>query len=95
MSIGDRLGSLVVGLVIGGIGYGLMMKLDGWPQWIGVLLMGLGGCAVVGAFTGEKKDYFCADCGQYIGDKPARCDRCGCNRYTTDDPGAGATIKRR
>lgn len=27
-------------------------------------------------------EYFCADCGQYLGYSPGSCDRCGCNRYT-------------
>ena len=40
-------------------------------------------------------EYFCADCGQFLGYSPMECDRCGCNRYTSEDPGVGMTIKNR
>jgi hypothetical protein len=40
-------------------------------------------------------EYFCADCGQYLGYSPAVCTRCGCNRYTTEDTGVGRTIRNR
>ena len=35
--------------------------------------------------TYVSTEYFCADCGNYLGLSPAVCDRCGCNRYTEDD----------
>ena len=44
---------------------------------------------------GMKTDYYCADCGNYIGVEPTSCARCGCNRYTTQDPGVGVTVKGR
>ncbi len=37
--------------------------------------------------TFYQQDYYCAACGQYLGSAPERCDRCGSNRYTTEDPG--------
>ena len=40
-------------------------------------------------------EYFCADCGQYLGLSPGVCDRCGCNRYTTSDSGVGRTVRGR
>lgn len=37
---------------------------------------------------------YCASCGQDLGrrDVPNTCPRCGSNRFTTDDPGAGLNI---
>jgi hypothetical protein len=40
-------------------------------------------------------EYFCADCGQYLGYSPVTCTRCGCNRYTTEDSGVGRSIRSR
>lgn len=40
-----------------------------------------------------KDEYFCADCGQFLGYQAACCERCKCNRCTTTDPGVGTTIK--
>ena len=44
------------------------------------------------------RDIFCADCGQFLGPSSGfkcPCPRCGCNRYSTTDEGAGRTIKNR
>jgi hypothetical protein len=43
----------------------------------------------------EPVDYFCADCGQYLGTRPTVCKRCGSNRYSTKDTGVGKTIRNR
>ncbi len=40
-------------------------------------------------------EYFCADCGNYLGNSPTSCDRCGCNRYTESDTGVGRTVRNR
>ena len=37
-------------------------------------------------------EYFCADCGNYLGLSPKTCT-CGCNRYRTEDTGVGRTIR--
>ena len=36
-----------------------------------------------------RHEYYCLDCGQYLGFSGRTCDRCGCNRYTKDDSGVG------
>lgn len=38
-------------------------------------------------------EHFCADCGQFLGYGPSVCERCGCNRYTTEDTGVGKTFR--
>jgi len=62
------------------------------------------GVALVVAWISQaflKKDryfyteYYCANCGQYMGHSPKRCERCGSNRYTTEDSGVGDTIRNR
>ncbi|MCX6170631.1 MAG: hypothetical protein NTX65_14920 [Ignavibacteriales bacterium] len=40
-------------------------------------------------------NYYCSDCGQYLGNSPKVCGKCGCNRYTTKDTGVGQTIRNR
>jgi hypothetical protein len=40
-------------------------------------------------------EHFCADCGNYLGYSGKVCDRCGCNRYTTNDSGVGRTVRNR
>jgi len=42
-----------------------------------------------------RQEYFCADCGQFLGYSPSYCDRCGCNRYTTDGAGVGKSFRSR
>jgi hypothetical protein len=38
-------------------------------------------------------DYYCSNCGQYLGISRKTCDRCGSNRWTTEDPGVGIKIR--
>jgi len=45
--------------------------------------------------TYVKREYFCADCGNYLGTSPSSCSRCGSNRYTEEDSGVGRTIRNR
>ena len=42
-----------------------------------------------------KDEYYCSDCGQYFGYSPRVCEKCGCNRYTTEDSGVGTTVRTR
>ena len=60
-------------------------------MWVGLPLFILGAMLLFMAF--EK--WYCAACGQYLsrGRKPNRCDRCGSNRVTNDDPGAGRAVR--
>ena len=41
------------------------------------------------------QEYFCADCGQYLGKSPKTCSRCGSNRYSLKDSGVGQTVRNR
>lgn len=43
----------------------------------------------------EYRKWYCEQCGQVLGtgDKPNRCNRCGSNRVTTRDPGAGEAVR--
>lgn len=43
------------------------------------------------------RKWYCAQCGQFLGkgDQPSGCERCGSNRVTTDDPGAGEAVRVR
>jgi len=55
-------------------------------MWVGALAVAIGGASLYMAF--EK--WYCAACGQFLGrgSQPDRCERCGSNRVTTEDPGA-------
>lgn len=63
------------------------------------LLLGAIGGAILDQFlprqTYYKDEYFCADCGQFIGYNSTTCERCGCNRNTKEDSGAGKTIRNK
>jgi len=84
--MGDRLNGLAFGLIIVASGYGLCKWLRSWGDLIGIAIMIFGVLMIISAFTSKQKKYYCADCGQFLGNSPCRCDRCGCNRYTTHDP---------
>lgn len=62
--------------------------------------MGVGAAIVVaGGFLLHLawRKWYCAQCGQFLGrgERPRRCDRCGSNRVTNEDPGPGDTVKVR
>lgn len=54
-------------------------------------LLVVGGAALFLTF----QRWYCANCGQALsrGKKPQRCNRCGSNRVTTDDPGVGEAVR--
>lgn len=55
------------------------------------------GLFAVGFFLAqaEWQQWYCSACGQKVGqgEKPDRCQRCGSNRLTTNDPGAGQKVR--
>ena len=81
---------LVVGglVIVGSQSVGLIEGM-----YAGTALFVVGGVLLYFAF--EK--WYCAACGQYLsrGRKPQRCDRCGSNRVTNQDPGAGRAVRIR
>jgi hypothetical protein len=88
-----------VGLFIAG--YVLVGWLNGLPALLGVAMMVLAVLMVIGTFTtpaAPPRQTYCLDCGQYLGMSNKfvwPCQRCGCNRYTFQDPGVGRTMKYR
>jgi len=38
-------------------------------------------------------DFYCADCGNFLGHSPGICDRCDCNIYTRYQTGVGPTYR--
>ncbi|WP_435347873.1 hypothetical protein [Haloarchaeobius sp. HRN-SO-5] len=79
--------------------YGVALAAGGMLLWIGGYEIGfvelsyiglvpfvIGGLLLYSAWM----KWYCAACGQFLGrgDKPRRCDRCGSNRVTNEDPGA-------
>jgi hypothetical protein len=75
-------------LLIGGIVF--LVSLNAFFKEQGSIDIVAGIVAIVGFYLlkPSPKDYYCAACGQYLGHSPRVCERCGCNRSTTQDPGA-------
>lgn len=104
LSAGGKFKAVVIGLIGMGITYAFLWLafpkgIPGRMFLISAVVGFLAG-AVASVFlprdTYYVTEYFCADCNQFLGYSPAVCDRCGCNRYTTQDTGgAGRTIRHR
>lgn len=87
-------------------GYGMVFAAIGGIGIIGgselnsmeVMMVGAAAFAV-GIFLVymDVRKWYCAACGQFLGrgDRPSRCERCGSNRVTTEDPGAGDAVRVR
>ncbi|MFC1569308.1 hypothetical protein ACFL4L_03670 [bacterium] len=75
-------------LFFGGISLFLLTK-----SWIALIVAIIAGA--IGHFKIIEKfpEYYCADCGQFLGPEPTVCTRCGSNRYTDSDPGVGHTFR--
>jgi len=60
-------------------------------MWIGVAITMPGVLMLYYAW----RDWYCAQCGQHLGQgsRPDRCDRCGSNRVTNEDPGVGDAVR--
>lgn len=58
---------------------------------IGIVLFAVGYLAA----QAKWQQWYCSACGQKVGqgEKPDRCQRCGSNRLTTSDPGAGQKVR--
>lgn len=82
--MGFALFCIVIGIII-------LIGFNEEFSWLGVSFIVVG---IISLFN-KKKKYYCADCGQFLGNRPKNCDRCGCNRWTTTDPGVGKTTKNR
>jgi DNA-directed RNA polymerase subunit RPC12/RpoP len=94
---GDEDGVIVAGLILLLIGMGLAVGSVVYYQSIYGLFAG-SIITVLGfliLFDPEEDDWYCAKCGQYLGqgERPGSCDRCGSNRLTTEDPGAGDAVR--
>ncbi len=67
--------------------------------FVGGLLIGVLAAEIAEKFLPRDSyyytEYFCADCGQFLGYSSSICNRCGCNRWTTSDPGVGRTFRIR
>jgi len=74
-------------LVIGGIMF--FASLSSFINGRGSIDIVSGIVALVGFYLLKPKpqEYYCAACGQYLGHNQRVCERCGCNRSTTQDPG--------
>lgn len=56
----------------------------------GLTILSIGAVAV---YLGLDK-WYCQNCGQKLGKiKPKECGRCGSNRISTQDPGAGKAVR--
>lgn len=80
-----------IAVMIGAIGIALGMS---WNlpdlSMIGTMFFVVGGLVVY--FTLDP--WYCAMCGQKLGRaKPSECERCGSNRMTRRDPGAGEAVR--
>ena len=60
-------------------------------------MMIVAGVAIVNAFflirAFRTPNYYCSDCGQYLGHKPDTCPRCECNIYQKGTSGVGQTYR--
>jgi len=62
----------------------------------GFFLILLIGWSIWASTAPPPPEYYCADCGNFLGiGKERSLCSCGCNRYTTEDPGVGRTVKNR
>ena len=73
-------------------GGGLLMWMSGLANEYNAVLYISTAALVIGGgmrYLAYEK-WYCAACGQVLsrGQKPDRCERCGSNRVTTNDPGA-------
>lgn len=95
---GKFLGVAVI-LIILGVLFVILGMNTNWLFIVGALMLVAGGVMAYLHFQvfnkPKEKTYYCADCGQYLGTKPRRCDRCDSNRYTDTDPGPGITVKNK
>lgn len=77
---------------VGALSGGLLLSLIGFEFTIDIVWqVGVAGAMLGGAVLAMNlQAWYCAACGQMLGrgEKPGRCDRCGSNRVTTNDPGA-------
>ena len=84
-------GGLAIAALIG-VGFLIMMY---WQWIVGAIVL----IVLIMIFGQEEATAYCADCGNVLGrGTPGRpCSRrtCGSNRWTTNDPGAGMTVKNR
>jgi len=58
----------------------------------------LGLIQIAFALAAGPKNVYCTGCGQYLGQSDgfrSPCHRCGSNRWTKSDPGAGIRVKQR
>jgi DNA-directed RNA polymerase subunit RPC12/RpoP len=71
------------------ISYVWLRNLD--LMWVGLAIFTVGLLLV----PTEEKSWYCAACGQYLGkgDVTSKCERCGSNRVTDEDPGAGEVVR--
>lgn len=85
---GLALVALGVGIVLVAISFDFM-----GAGLVGIPIMAFG---FVLLYLSVRK-WYCAQCGQFLGkgDQPSGCERCGSNRVTTDDPGAGEAVRVR
>ena len=87
--MGEKLGGLVFGLVIGVIGYYVFKWFDGWLMWIGIVMMVFGVFAIIGTFSRGGGGSFtvrtCASCGwQGSSERWSQskgCPQCGSDLY--------------
>lgn len=87
--------SIILGilLTIGSILYGFITEPSlnaATGVTIGVVLVSLGVWAAQ-----PEQQWYCSACGQKLGrgEKPTHCQRCGSNRSTRKDPGAGQKFR--
>lgn len=79
--------------IFGGIVWMVSLEFDQMTVgYVGLGMIVIGGMM----FYLAIRKWYCAACGQFLGrgSKPSRpCNRCGSNRFTSQDPGAGDTVR--
>ena len=91
-------GAMFLGLLLIFGSYWYATGTGGYDNWLSRIGFGIGVLLfVVGYFALRAgwQQWYCSACGQKVGQgkKPDRCQRCGSNRLTTSDPGAGQKVR--
>lgn len=85
-------GLLLIGLASVAVGSFLDFNPD---IVIAGIVLAVFGVLVSSIDSEENQEWYCAACGQYLGEgqQPNGCTRCGSNRVTTEDPGVGQAVR--
>ncbi len=84
-------GIIVLLLLVGCAIYGIYLFVMAYYVQIGWVAI----FALIIWWWSLPKMSYCADCGNTLGKGGTGPCNCGCNRWTTSDPGVGRTVKNR